>query len=49
MMLLEDKLIGNFKLTMNMVRGEVRKFVYDTHRLAILKKDLVGLCVADNW
>ena len=47
MMLLEDKLIGNFKLTMNMVRGEVRKFVFNVNRSEILKGDLGG--IVSGW
>ena len=34
---------------MNVVRGGVRKLVYDTDRPAILKGDLVGLYVDGNW
>ena len=30
-------------------RGDIRKLVYDTDRLAILKGDLVGLFVDSNW
>ena len=30
-------------------RGGVRKFVYDVDRPAVLKGDLVGLCVDGKW
>ena len=29
--------------------GGVWQFVYDTNRPAFLERDLVGLCVNDNW
>ena len=40
---LEDKLVCSFKLAVNVVRGGVWQFVYDTYRPVILKGDLVGL------
>ena len=39
----------HFKLQMDMVKGGVRKFVYDADRPAVLKEDLAGLCVDGNW
>ena len=46
---LEDKLVYSFKLAMDMVRGGVRKFVYDMERPAILNGNLVEVCVDGNW
>ena len=46
---LEDDLVCNFKLTANVVRNGNRKFMYDANRSAILKRDLLGLCVDGNW
>ena len=46
---LEDKLVCSFKLAADVVWGGVRQFVYDTNRPAFLERDLVGLCVNDNW
>ena len=48
-MCLEDKLVCSFKLAAIVVRGGVWQFVYDTYRPAILKGDLAGFCVNDNW
>ena len=31
------------------VKGRVRKLMYDINRSAILKRNLVGLCVDVNW
>ena len=43
-----DKLECSCKLTMDMVRDGVRKFVYNADRPANLK-DVMGLCVDGNW
>ena len=37
------------KIVTNMMRGGVRKLVYDTDRPAILKEDLVGLHLYGDW
>ena len=40
----------HFKLSVNVIRGEVWQFVYDTYRSAIIKGELLmGLCVNGNW
>ena len=45
---MEDEFLCSVKLAMNMVRGCVRKTVYGMDRPAILKEDLMGLCVNGN-
>ena len=46
---LEDGLVCSFKLAVDVVRGGVRQFVYDTDRPAFFERDLVGLSVDSNW
>ena len=46
---LEDELACSFKLAADLVWGGVWQFVIDTDRPAFLERDLVGLCVNDNW
>ena len=45
---MENKLVFNFKLAVNVVRGGIWQFVYDANRSAILKGILVRLDVDDN-
>ena len=39
------KLVCNFKLVADMVRGGVREFVYDADRSAFLETELMGFDV----
>ena len=36
---MEDELVYNFKLVANVVRGGIRKLMYGTSKLTILKRD----------
>ena len=45
---MENKLVCDFKLAANVVRGGIRQFVYYADRPAILKWNLVGLGVDGN-
>ena len=42
---LKAKLICLFKLVADMVEGGIREFVHDMDRLALLKRELVGIIV----